>query len=137
MKRCIPLFLLLCLLLSLGCAPALADGSLLILPLSVKVIEAEAFAGDSSLDEVRLPYGVETIGPRAFAGSSLRAIHLPASLTSIADDAFDGPDKVFITAPEGSYAHAWALANGYLDDTPGDVIGDINLPDAVIGQMTQ
>ena len=69
------------------CSSALA--STLIIPAGTKNIEEEAFYGDTSLDEVVLPEGVEEIGERAFGDSSLQKINLPDTLTDIADNAID------------------------------------------------
>ena len=65
-----------------------AESNLLTIPASVLRIDEEAFFGDTSLDEVVLPEGIESIGNRAFAGSSIKRVYLPASLTEIAEDAF-------------------------------------------------
>ena len=67
-----------------------------------------------SLDVVVLPEGVETIGSRAFSGSSLRKISLPASLKAIADDALPNPGSVTVTAPTSSWAYRWAVDKGYI-----------------------
>ena len=51
-------------------------------------------------------------GSRSPSGSSSAApseVSLPASLTSIADDAFDGPDKVTVTARKGTISYKNAL----------------------------
>ena len=92
--------------------------AVLTLPAQLQVIEAEAFYGDSSLGTVVLNAGIREIRSRAFANSSLTSIALPASLTFIADDAFDGPEKVTVTAAEGSYAWDWAIGHGYITDAP-------------------
>ena len=73
-------------LFATGCLPAMADD--LVLPASLKTIGDSAFEGDMSLDEVILQEGVETIGSRAFADTSITHIYLPASLTSLAKDAY-------------------------------------------------
>lgn len=86
----------------------------LTLPDQVKVIQEEAFAGDTSLYEVALPEGITTIESRAFAYSSLARINLPSSLTSIAEDAFEGIDELLVEAPEGSYAYEWALEKQFI-----------------------
>lgn len=96
---------------------ALLQGSLaetVILPDDLTVVEDEAFFGDASLEAVVLPEGLVAIGSKAFAGTGLTAVNLPFSLEDIADDAFDGPEKVSITAEEGSYAYDWAVAYGYI-----------------------
>ena len=87
------------------CVFTLAD--VLNIPESVTVIEEEAFFGDTSMDEVVLPEGVEKICKRAFAESSVSSINLPDSLTEIADDAFDLDAEIEFTANEGSYAYEW------------------------------
>lgn len=112
------LFILaLCLLLGTGLCRN-AEAATLTLPANLKTIEAEAFSGDESLDVVVLPNGVTSIGSMAFADSGLTAINLPDSLTYIADDAFDGPEYVRMTANEGTYAYNWAAPRGYLLDAP-------------------
>lgn len=91
--------------------PAL--GEVLVIPENTRVIEAEAFRGDTSLDRVALPEGVTTIGERAFEDSTLRMINLPASLTFIADTAL--PEGVYVYAEAETYAREWAMAKGYID----------------------
>ena len=64
-----------------------------------------------------LPSNLTTIESEAFLGlRNVGVIYIPASVISIADDAFD--PGVVIAAPEGSYAISWAKANGfaYLDE---------------------
>lgn len=79
------------------------------LPVALKIIEEEAFYGSTSLDRVVLPNRVTEIRARAFANSTLSEINLPDSITYIAEDAFDGPDKVTISANKGTYAYRWAV----------------------------
>ena len=74
------------------------------LPSGLKRIEAQAFYGDTSLDAVTVQEGTEFIGSKAFARSSVRTVSLPASLYSIADDAFDRSVTIFCEA--GSYAES-------------------------------
>ena len=107
--------LTLCVFLLLMCLGATAMAATLTLPSSLKVIEEEAFCGDSSLDTVIVPEGVTEIGPRAFADSSLKEIRLPDSLTDIDATALDGVEGVTVTANEGSNAYKWALACGYIE----------------------
>lgn len=59
-----------------------------------------------------LPSHLTEIGPEAFAYlPSVKAVRIPTSVTSIADDAFSGSD-VIILAPEDSYAVQWAKEHG-------------------------
>lgn len=109
--RILSLVMILTLLLSNG--SALTAANTLALPKSLKVIEEEAFYGDKSIGKVVLPDDVKEIHAKAFANSSLSEINLPDSLTYIDNSAFDGPDKVSITASEGTYAYQWAETNGY------------------------
>ena len=78
----------------------------------MRQIEAEAFL-NASVQNVILPDGCESIGNRAFAGCNLlQEITIPASVTAIADDAFDGCDEMTITAEDGSYAEIYAEEHG-------------------------
>lgn len=113
-RKQIVLLALLTALLSLFAATATAEAGVFTLPSSMKTIKAEAFYGDDSLYQVILPNGVTTIGSKAFAYSTLQVIHLPASLTSIADDAFLDCSGITVTADAGSYAYEWAVENGYI-----------------------
>lgn len=99
--------LILCLCV-LCCAHA-AVSQVLELPESTKVIEAEAFYGDTSIREVVLPEGVETIGAKAFAGSGVTKVNLPETLTYIAPDAFDGCDGVTLTVVAGTPGEEFAI----------------------------
>ena len=107
MNRKLCFSLLAALALAFACAAALADT--VSLPINLKTVEASVFEGDISLDEVVIPEGVESIGPRAFADSSVSLVHLPGSLRFVDDTAFDGTDAVFLTEP-GTWAWAWALS---------------------------
>lgn len=58
---------------------------------SVQYIGEEAFAGCTSLEEMIIPEGAETICPRAFAGcTGLKNVKIPDSVKTIAEDAFEG-----------------------------------------------
>ena len=77
---------------------------ILILPDSVSSVEEEAFAGIAA-SQIILPEGCRSIGPRAFADcTQLTSITIPASVTEIADDAFDGCSGVTIVTSQGSAA---------------------------------
>lgn len=85
----------------------------LVLPASLRVIEAEAFEG-SVMASVRCPEGTVEIQRRAFADcKQLRDIYLPASVQSIAEDAFSGTENLTIHTAEGSAAAEWAQSHGY------------------------
>ena len=110
--RFIVFILALALLITNTNAAAMAADTLY-LPAALTIIEEEAFAGDQSISKVVLPDKVTEIRSRAFANSSLSEINLPSSLAFIADDAFDGPEKVRVTSEEGTYAHSWAIDHKY------------------------
>lgn len=93
-------------------APA-AYAEELVLPSDLLAIEEQAFYGDSSLDTVVLPEGIQTIGRRAFAHSSIKEINLPRSLKSIAENAFVGCDQLVIDAPIGSLGWNYAMQHGF------------------------
>lgn len=109
MKKTVSFFLVLSLLMS-SCGAALAD--VLKLPSKLEIIEEYAFFGDKALDTVELPYGAARIESQAFAQSGVSRITLPDTISYIAPNAFDGTN-VRIRASEGSYAHSWALSNGF------------------------
>lgn len=112
MKRILMLLALLTLLL----LPAAQADDAAYFPHGMTRIEQEAFYNCLSLEKVVLPNTVTYIGPRAFGRSSLREITLPASVTSIADDAFSGcPEGLTIRAETGTYAWRWAMSHGYFD----------------------
>lgn len=108
-------FLLPCLLLILLLCPFSAavgeENDALRLPNALTAIEEQAFYRSESIGRVVLPENVRSIGAQAFAESSLREINLPASLESIASDAFDGCENLIATVEADSYAHDWCLKN--------------------------
>ena len=83
------------------------DEPTFVLPAFLKTIEDEAFFGISA-EVIRVPDGAVSIGSKAFAGiGNLRQIYIPASVTSIAPNAFDG-DDVVIFGKANSYAETYA-----------------------------
>ena len=91
---------------------AVDDAGMLKLPVSLKTVFEEAFA-DTAAQMVILPKDCVSIGSRAFADSkNLLTIIIPDSVTSIADDAFDGVPDLSIQASTGSYAHQYAEDHG-------------------------
>ena len=70
--------------------------SILFLPTGTQAIEEEAFAG-GPFEAVIIPDGCVSIGSRAFAGcENLLYVKIPASVTDIAPDAFDGCPNVIV-----------------------------------------
>ena len=108
LKRTLALVMVFALLSADVCAIAEAVATL-VLPKALKVIEEEAFYGNTSIKKVIVPDGATEIGSRAFANSSLTEINLPDSLDLIADDAFAGCSDIKINAQENSYAYSWAV----------------------------
>ncbi len=81
------------------------------LPVGLQMISEEAFMGDTSLNTVSVPSGVEEIGDRAFANSSIREIHLPETITKIGADAFTNTSVIGLGMSD-SYAADYFRQNG-------------------------
>lgn len=104
------LFLVLSCMALLGdCASA--SGGIFNVPLAMTVIGEQAFYGDLAMEKVALPEGLSTIDRQAFAYSSVKTINLPASLSYIADDAFEGCAIEKVEA-KGAYALNWCRVHG-------------------------
>ena len=86
------------------------DGRLT-LPASTAAIEEEAFMGVSAT-HVELPEGCETIGARAFAESGVRVLSIPSTVTSIADDAFEGCGRLLFLTGGNDVISAFARSHG-------------------------
>lgn len=98
--------------LTATCTVTVQAGRELKLPAGLKEIDAEAFLNVSAQVAI-VPDGCESIGARAFSGStSLSMIEIPASVTFIAPDAFDGCTNVVIRTTSGSYASRYAAEHG-------------------------
>jgi len=83
-----------------------------VLPSSLITIEDSAFEGIGA-EKVEVPGNVSSIGARAFADCrSLTAIHIPATVDTIHDTAFEGSDGVTIYGEAFSEAARHAEANG-------------------------
>lgn len=106
-------------LFALSCA-----AETLTVPSEIVTVGAETFHGLRDADRVVVSEGVKTVESRAFADSAIKEAALPASLTFIADDAFEGCIGLRVTAPEGSYAYEWAVLRGYIERTPFDASAD-------------
>ena len=83
------------------------------LPAGLKTIQQEAFQG-SPAECFVLPDGCLVIGERAFADcKELKLVEIPASVTAIADTAFEGcGEGLVIVTPKGSAAESFAQAHG-------------------------
>ena len=83
------------------------------MPSMLLEIEDEAMLGvKANVIDMRNS-NITTIGRKAFGGNNnLETAYLPASIRSIADDAFDGSNYVIIVCPKGSYADTWATKHG-------------------------
>ena len=90
-----------------------AESKVMWLPDGLKIIRREAFQG-SPAECFVLPDGCVEIGERAFADcAKLRQVKIPASVTTIADNAFEGCGAgLVIVAPKGSMAESFAQAHG-------------------------
>ena len=96
---------------SVLCCAAIAESKTIVLPNDLKIIEAEAFMNDTSLEKVIVPDGATWIESRALAYSSITEVDIPASVIGIADDAFEGCSDIIIYGYSGSYAETWANEN--------------------------
>lgn len=86
----------------------------MVLPEMLKTVDEEAFLG-ARFRSVELPEGMTKIGARAFKNCSrLEQIMIPASVTVIAEDAFEGVSGFVIFCPEGSAAEAYAKAHNII-----------------------
>lgn len=81
-----------------------ANVARLTLPTALKTVKREAFLG-AQAEEIILPDGCETIESRAFADCTrLRSVTIPATVTSVAPDAFEGCTGITVITPAGSTA---------------------------------
>ena len=88
-------------------------------PASTFYVDDEAFVGNSTIQAVVAPDGLQVIGTRAFADcANLKCITLPDSVSYIAEDAFENTPDVVIFASVGSYAWQWAEEQGIPHGTP-------------------
>lgn len=113
MKKLIACLLFLAMALACFCGAA-EPLSLIDLPKGLRLIDEGAFSGTAAFERVELPEGAERIASRAFAQSGVREVYIPASVTDIAEDAFEGCENLKVFTPKNSYAHEW-LAFSDLD----------------------
>lgn len=98
--------------LSASCVVTVRDPVVSALPAGLTEIGDSAFMGTAA-ECYSLPDGVKRIGSRAFADCpNLREIRIPASVTSIADDAFAGCQDLIIMCPYESTAWQYGSDHG-------------------------
>ena len=123
---------LLCCLLAGTVSGAAGAEKVLKWPSGTKTVGEKMFYGDTSLQTVYLPEGVDEICSQAFAYSSVQEIHLPKTIRSmdqIAGDAFEGCENLRrIYVPEEGEVYDWAHENGYLVEFRALVIGENTFP---------
>ena len=84
----------------------------IVLPESVTSIWNLAFGECTALTGIEIPEGVTKIWWGAFSGcENLTSVTLPSTLNDIGDEAF--PASTIIRSEPDTYAHTWALENGY------------------------
>ena len=111
MRKTIVCILTLILLLSvMMCVSAFADT--ITLPASLSELGEAAFQNDTSLDTVYIAEGVTEIKELTFAGSSVREVHLPSTVTAIAENTFDSNSGVEFYVLN-SYSYGWAQSHGF------------------------
>lgn len=66
----------------------------LVVPGNVKTVSTYAFNGWTGLTSLTIENGVETIGSQAFGGTQLTAVDIPASVTSLTYNSFDGNNQL-------------------------------------------
>ena len=99
---------------------------------SISLLPAYCFA-DCGISEAILPETCTAIDPFAFLNCyTLKRIYIPAGVTEIAGNAFNGCDDLVIYADEGSYAFEYAIAKGidYVITNPDYYEVEILLGDA-------
>ncbi len=71
-----------------------------ILPTTLKSIAPQAFISCSALENITLPYGLESIGNGAFEGTKILGIYIPDTVTQIGKVAFENlPQNSVLYAP--------------------------------------
>lgn len=83
------------------------------LPANLEEIGDGNFSGCDLLATVVIPSGTTTIGDMAFAYSGLTDVTIPASVTSMAEYAFDSCASLTVHCVQGSYADSWATSHGF------------------------
>ena len=93
----------------------------LTLPEGLVSIGTEAFRDCEALASIKAPSTLETLGDMVFYGCTALnaegAVALSASITEIGEFAFTDINKLYITAPEGSYAAEYVAAMRDFEET--------------------
>ena len=112
--RTLAALLVLCLIFAeCGMLVSSANAEEIDLPTQLQIIEEEAFYGNTSLDRVILPDGLEEIHRKAFANSSCRDVYFPSSISYIAPNAFDNCPRLVGHCVPHSYAAAFLESKGF------------------------
>ncbi len=100
-----------------------ANLNAVILPETLKTIKANAFSNCTALENIYLPYGIETIDGTAFHCAGFKSVIIPDSVKNIgnyafgyysADDIEFVKDEAFeIQGRSGTTAEEYAIANGF------------------------
>lgn len=85
------------------------------LPASVKTVESEAFANDSSLKTLELNEGLASVGNGAFSGTNVAEVVLPDSLINLGTGVFANM-KQLNTVTVGRQVPAGALTEAFVGD---------------------
>lgn len=83
------------------------------LPKGLRTIGRSSFNGCTNLKSVKLPHGMNSIGIYSFKNTGNIEIHIPATVQSIADNAFEGCQKVVIHGVKNSFAEEYAKVHNY------------------------
>ena len=95
------------------------------------------FYGGGKLKTVHLPETLVSIGERGFyLCKTLTTVTIPASVNSIADNAFAGTD-IAVICPAGSYAAAWCQNHGMLVEAWSPLGCGAVLQDETLGKIAQ
>lgn len=87
-----------------------------------------------ALKRLELPVGMTEIGIAAFQGAgNLEALHIPSTVTEIADDAMNGLTKLTVFGEEASYAQVYAMKHKIDFAVLAD---DEKMPEIVLGQAS-
>ncbi len=94
------------------------------LPSDLTIVEAEAFRGNVSLEQVVINNGCLTVEDYSFADcTELNSVRIPQSVISIGEHAFDNCQKLVARVFQDSYAHTFCIEK----NIPFELINSITL----------